>query len=372
MKKKINIAVYIVGGIILFVGLILGAGILILNLTDCDPGERNTSYPEYVEIDNNESGSQNALDNSAFSIDDVVFTPYKHELSDPSKTVFGVSATSKSSAREGRIGHNIVLQDIEEAIIASFWHTGKDRKMQLSVYYDYVAVPFRVGTYGEYKYNYEFDIKMNMKIQIPLYLSETTETDSLVHRIIFVFTPGYDEYAKDKDSVSFNSSTVQMYQLHYGNYQDDEDAEYVDFYHEYENSSNNFSQQTLPLMLNTSDTDYSNIDSTGIPLPQKFYKLSNVSYLDMDCIVGNTTEPVQTALVFVQVGGKAAKVNGKDFIVVNLDSFPMTVCDITFELPTEQGLFDIIGFVVYEPFSYMMYGETSFPQVSNRFTIEIS
>jgi hypothetical protein len=56
MKKKINIAFYIVGGIILFVGLILGAGILILNLTDCDPGEKPTSYPQYIEITNNELG----------------------------------------------------------------------------------------------------------------------------------------------------------------------------------------------------------------------------------------------------------------------------------------------------------------------------
>jgi hypothetical protein len=52
MKKTIIIIVSILVGLTLLAGLILGGSMLLLNLTDCDSGERETSNFEAMTMEN--------------------------------------------------------------------------------------------------------------------------------------------------------------------------------------------------------------------------------------------------------------------------------------------------------------------------------
>jgi len=315
-------------------------------------------------------GQEQLVETNSLSLNDIVVTQYNPELDNPKDTLFGVSATSMSSRMAGRIGDNLVVQGIEEAIVVSFWQTGKDRNVSLAIYYDYVAVPFRVGTQGEFCDSYNFEIENNTALQIPVYLDSKIEVDTMVHRIIFVFTPGYDEYAKDKDSISFNASIPQMYQLHYENYE--EDVEYIDVSNQYIDDCQHFSYASVPLMLNTDISNLNDADFSGLTLSDKYYVVSDTSSFDMNCIITNTTQSAKTALVFVTVGHSPAKINGQDYLLIDLGESSMTVCNISIDLPSQSGAYDVIGYVVYEPFTSESNDDTAFPQTSNRFTIEIN
>jgi hypothetical protein len=306
---------------------------------------------------------------------DIVITQFKQvlqkkpELENPQGTTIGISVTSISSLEAGRIGSNLVIQDLDEAVVVSFGQTGRDRSVSLAVYYDYISVPFRVGAKSEFCSSYNFEIEDNANWQIPIYLDPQIEADTTVHRIIFVFTLGSDEYAKDKDDVSFDSSPTQMYQLHYKTYK--ENVEYNAIDNQNVDFGQHFPYRNVPFMLNTDISNLNATDYAGLRLSEKHYLVSSSSSFDLNSCITNLEKPVKLALVFLRCGNETAKINGQDYLLIDLNETPMTVSNISLELPSQYGAYDIIGYVVYEPLTPLENGDAAIPKTSNRFTIEI-
>lgn len=289
----------------------------------------------------------------------------------PVDSIFRVSASSFSSAKAGRIGRNIILKDLQEAIKVTFSQTGRDRNFMLHVYYDYQPVLFRVGDGKEYDDTYKFKIEMDEEISLPIFLNPEIKADSSSHRIIFTFMPSYDEYAKDKSGVAYNTSAsvCQMYQLHFQKIPQKIECPISKF--PITKAAQLYPYTSIPLMLNTDISNLNTHSFEGLKNPNKHYIASVNTEFPLNYIISNLSSPAETAAIFLAVGDQPIQINGQDYLWVDLESQPMALGELSFLTPKNPGLYDVVGFVIYDPFLPMGSGDISFPKTSIRFTLEV-
>ena len=277
-------------------------------------------------------------------------------------------ATSYTTDIEKQYGSNLVVKDESEPIFLSVLQRGKDRKMRLLVYVDYISREFSVAN-DTPDFHRDFDMKDNEELIIPINLNMDDIDKSKSHRIIFILIPSPEQHAKDKKEITLSAGFSQMYQLYIGKY----DTGMVNY-----KPSNlfpipntmHYEHRSENIMLNT---DVSNIDEnnfSGLKLPQKNYVLKKGTNFSMNCCITNISEPVNEAVVFLTLDNKPISVNGKDFILMNLNKSQMSISEISFELPSDESTNDIMAYVVYSPFDNMVNGEQSFVYSSARFSVE--
>ena len=279
-------------------------------------------------------------------------------------------ATSETTQIHRQNDVNLVLSNPNEPIFLSFRQTGKDRKMRLLVYVDYASREFMIGESESKGSHYDFEIKNNEEIILPIHISFSDIDLNKSHRLIFILIPGFDQYAKDKEDVTYDPVVSTMYQLYFAEFRENmiceqsEDKSIIEKMVYYEENG-------LNIVLNT---DYEKKEHTldgGSYLPNKHYTIVDGEEMKMICRVSNLSIPVKYALVFLTVGNLPAQIDGKEYIVVDLNHMKKGETEIVLTLPFEPGVYDTIGHVVYNPFEPISNGESGFVYSSPRFSIEI-
>ena len=280
-----------------------------------------------------------------------------------------VYATSETTHAQGQNELNLVVSDPNEPVFFSIHQTGRDRKMRLLVYVDYTSREFSIGESESKEKYYDFDIKNNEEIILPIYIDCSDISLDVSHRLIFMLIPGYDQYAKDKDDVTYNPVVSTMYQLFFKEYSESMICEGSEKKTQPEKMV--YDEGGLSILLNT---DYEREDFSsdkGTRLPEKLYTIGDGGAMKMNCYVSNLSIPEKYALVFLTVGNIPAQIDGKEYIVVDLNNMQMGEKEIELSLPVEAGVYDTIGHVVYNPFEPMMNGESGFIYSSPRFSVEV-
>lgn len=298
----------------------------------------------------------------------TVISPYE-PINSHEGTTFGFSAMTDSTSEAGRIDSNLVIEDLNEPITINFGQVGKDRKVIMHVYYDFLPVNFKVGSEGNFDNNFKFELKDRTEIGITLLLDPDINMDNQAHKIMFEFTPGYDEYAMDKLDSAYKPSISNLYQLHFG--------EYIEFpkipqsNYPLDTPNNYYDHSFAGLMLNTDISNLSAKEYSGVATPEKYYSVSPNKEFNLNYVITNISQPAKTALIYLTVGNQVVDINNQNYIWVDLKNSSMTVGVLTFNTPREVGLHDVIGHIVYDPFETLSHPEQSLPQSSVRFTIEV-
>lgn len=281
-----------------------------------------------------------------------------------------IYATSETSYEQEQSGKNIVLRNTKEPIFFSVHQTGRDRKMRLLVYMDYEGREFSIGKDNKNVNFYDIEIKNNEEIVLPIYIDFSNIDVDESHRIIFLLIPGYDQYAKDKEDITYNPAISTMYQLFFKEYTtnvrcagkaQEEMATEMAYYDE----------RDINILLNTDGQDAEMLFAEGMRLPEKHYLINCGDAMDMKCWISNTSVPEKYALVFLTVGNLPAQINGKDFLIFDLNNNKMGEKEIEISFPNDTGIYDTIGYVVYNPFDLMVNGESGFVYSSPRFSVEV-
>lgn len=297
-------------------------------------------------------------------------TKIQHEpISENGATKAVIYATSESSEQQSQYDENIVLKDSDEPVYFSIQQTGKNRKMRLLVYVDYIKQSYAVGAGSEYVDYYDFEIKDNEEIIIPLYFQFSNIDRQKSHRMIFVLIPSIDEYAKDKKQVSYNPVFTTMKQLFFEKYDDNMPCEEPDSVTINQNTSY-YDINGINIILNTDISNIKNDTFEGLYLPEKHYLVEKNSKFDMYCAISNLSEPQRYALVFLTLDNKPIQIENKDYILVDLKNEPMSILELSVNLPDEIGIYDVMGYVVYNPFEPLTNGESFFVYTSPRFSVE--
>ena len=281
-----------------------------------------------------------------------------------------IYATSETTHAQGQNDLNLVVSDPNEPVFLSFHQTGKDRKMRLLVYVDYISREFAIGESESKENYYNFEIKNNEEIILPIYIDYSDISLDISHRLIFMLIPGYDQYAKDKDDVTYNPVVSTMYQLYFKEYRENMTCEGSEEKTQAEKMVY-YDGNGLNILLNTDYEMEEHAAEKGTRLPEKLYTIGNSEVMKMNCYVSNLSIPEKYALVFLTVGNLPAQIDGKEYMVVDLNNMQMGEKEIVLSLPVESGVYDTIGHVVYNPFEPMMNGESGFVYSSPRFSVEV-
>lgn len=279
-----------------------------------------------------------------------------------------IYATSETSYEQNHNDENLILRNTQEPVYLSVHQIGKDRRVRILAYLDYESRAFSIGTDGEKAAFYDIEIKNNEEVVLPVYFDFSNIDTEKSHRMAFIIISGYDQYAKDKEDITYNPAISTMYQLFFKNYEADarcadEEKKNMAEKMEYYDSSG------IALLLNTSEGG-SSLDE-GLPLPDKHYLMDPGNEMKMHCWISNTSTPEKYALVFVTVGNLPARINGENYLIVDLNERKMGEKEIELILPEKPGVYDIIGYVVYDPFEPIENGESGFVYSSPRFSVEV-
>lgn len=283
-------------------------------------------------------------------------------------SVFSATIATESTRNAGQIGSGLVLQNIDEPVEITFGQSGRDRNFGLTIYYDYEPIEFKVGESEQYADRYEFSIKDFQQINMPVCLSENgVVMDNRCHFLTFVFTPSPDEHAKDKKSFTYDSAQVYNYNLYFGNY--DEEKEFVDSKYSLNAADKYAPYESTPLMLNTANNEAMNSDE--VYLPNKCYSVDAESLFEMNYVVSNLGGNSETAAIFLEIGNEHIDINGQEYVYVDFNDEMMAIDKLTFTTPENPGVYDVIGFVVYDPFLDVNDNLNQLPETSVRFSLEI-
>ena len=306
------------------------------------------------------------MDNSSSAVTTTEeFTPL---IENYEGSVFSAVIGTNSTRKAGRIGSSLVLQSLDEPIEISFGQTGRDRSFGLTIYYDYKPIQFTLEDRKNYIDRLQFDIEDSQKTTMFVYLnSSEIIPDDLCHFLTFVFTPSPDEHAKDKDSITHNSALIYNYNLYFCNY--DEAKIFASSKYDLHVANGYYPYETTPFVLNT-DSNNSEIREE-VSLPDKCYRVTAASLFEMNYIISNPGGDAKTAAIFLEVGNEHIDVNKQEYIYVELNNELKATGKLTFRIPEKAGLYDVIGFVVYDPFLDINSNLNQIPETSTRFSLEV-
>ena len=296
--------------------------------------------------------------------------PYAPSNPDYEGSVFSLTVSSQTTKADIPGSLRLALSDINEPIDITYQQGGRDRTFVIHVYYDYKPVAFRVGETGDFDSTFVFDMDDKTGYEFPIYLDPEIQPDDQVHRLIIDFVPGYTEYAKDKEGQDAHSSFPQMYELVY---RTDSGTQASESAYPLEKPASYLDRQSIPILLNLNAAVQGGAPYTDPVGPEKLYTLpSSSGALTMNYALSNVEPLAETALVFLTVGHQPVKVNGQDYVWLDLDWQTMSVGQCSFDAPEDPGFYDIIGYVVFDPFLPITNDERSFPSTGIRFTLEIT
>lgn len=282
--------------------------------------------------------------------------------------VLATSAESHSSTDEDISKNKIILSDINESIEVVFAQSSqKDMDIALHVYIDYIPVKFRVQETKDFSDIHIFSLSDAKGKTFEIYLDPTLSLAEEQHKLLIDFTVGYNSYAKDVAESSSNYSATQLYDLEISS--QTEKNGFIKSLYPTEKSLRYEPYQTGSVILNT-DKEMKVGSNGEVNTPDKFYKVTPNSEFEFNYFISNMDPYADNALLFISVGHQKTLINQQEYLWIDLREGDMAVSRASFITPTEPGLYDVIGYIVYNPFEFggLVY---CFPQTSIRFTIEV-
>lgn len=262
------------------------------------------------------------------------------------------SITSKDKERTGIVE----LSSFDEELFARIENVGQDRTLALQVYIDYQQVPIKVDGIEYDSYFIEAD--KNYAQTITFNISSDVET-SQNHKMTVVLVAGADVITSQETFELTDQYTIALdYILSFSSQNTIMQSEYS--YTELEPTT----IQSSGIMLNT---DFSEEERNR--LPERQISVTAGESFNLRLSLGGYKDVSEVAVI-ISIGLMQAKINESDYIVCQTQDGAYSRGTIQLSAPDIPGLYEVMGFVVKNPFSSEI-SEWIPCDTSYRFTLEV-
>ncbi|MCG8485582.1 MAG: hypothetical protein MJA31_19905 [Clostridia bacterium] len=249
-------------------------------------------------------------------------------------------------------------------------NSGDITEVLLQIYYDYELINFKVSD-NEYSTQYAFDIKDGKKIKIPVHIDENAlKDDNKIHKLLIVFTEGYNQNAAQFDRVTDEYGLNQIYDvvhtLDYSNevYMEGEINKII--------PKTNFEKSYSNLLLNL---DYNNSEMKnkgGIINPEPSMQIEKNTQLPLMYNI-DKYKVKNDCLIIITANYKPLKINENNYYqLIKLDGEKGTANgSINIMTPNKSGNYEIIGYVIRDPFKKQS-SPDNIVDTSPRFTMVVT
>ncbi|MBQ1787092.1 MAG: hypothetical protein II005_10295 [Turicibacter sp.] len=289
-------------------------------------------------------------------------------------TVYSVGVSNQNSDTDLKNNQQLAVTNLSEPFNFYFRNQGKDRKMVMTVYYNYEQIDFKLNLEDDYTNQYVFDIKDGELIEETLYLDSTIEMNECMNKLMISFTSGYDTHQSDLDTYPTDEYGVTViYDLFFTNIFNEDNGKVCVERTEPSIPTNVFQDfVSLPLIINM---DYENKlqNQKLIAVPESVLQVQSNEKINLMYNISNIE--FDSALIILTVGFEQTNINEKIYEVVELNQSNSVFNDsFEFVAPSEPGKYEVIAYLVHDPFKTMQSTDLSNSTVghSQRFTLEVT
>lgn len=241
----------------------------------------------------------------------------------------------------------IHITDLDDPIFVDFNNNGKKRNFIMSVFFDYVQIPFKITQEGGYDKNYTFELEDSKEIKLPLYLPSELAAKG-THKLLISISIGYDIHGKDLESQSDWYGINLMYDFTYDEgLQLSGPTEGIPESH-YEEPPYTVAA-TFPFHLNE-DFDYSIIETEIMPNVRKEIEVKKSEKFPLVYNASTLGSTAVEVLMLATINFKQAEVDGEGYKLFQIPNGSTGVGTIELTAPDEPGYYEVIALLVYNPF----------------------
>lgn len=271
----------------------------------------------------------------------------------------------------------IPMDGIDDFLSAQFESTGKSREMVMTIFYDYVQVPFKVK--GEYDFKerhlFQSNNKETITIDFNLDSSKIIEDDKF-HKLLVSFSVSESTKAMDVKEFTSVYGVNSIYNIYYTNKLDYDGSQKREVWKP--NIDLTIPSDVIPEFMTgelifNSDKDSNPSKTTVIKFPENPTVFPSDSDVELVYNVSNyTDEKDSKALVIFTLNNKQVEINGSNYMYLDVPKGGIVRDTLKFHTPKEKGFYEVIGFIMFDPWSSESNGITSeMAQSSVRFTMEV-
>lgn len=263
-------------------------------------------------------------------------------------------------------GKSILLNDISKPLFITCNHKGEKSEISISLYYNFIQIPFKINKSEKSIYTYKTIINDNEEIRLPIYL-ENIKKDALIHKLLISVTTDTDVHNTPREYLTNNSVLTHVCEIKYCK----DSKELFTLPIKASVAQKKYvCEGVVPLVLNT-DYENNRLKQEKIPeLPLSTYKVSKNDQFEM---MYNITgmEGVSSALLIISVGDKQAKIDGENYKFFDIKEGETINGKINVLSPEEPGSYEVIGYVVFNPNDLVEQLQGLRIETSFRFTMEV-
>lgn len=287
-------------------------------------------------------------------------------------TIYTAGVSTDDTTNEMKKDMVLAITDLDESLNFTYKNQGKDRKVVMTVYYDYKQVPFKVNQDEEYTLQHQFDVKDGELIEGEFYLDPTIDISGCSHKLMVSFISGYDIHQSDLESELENSYGLGVVYDTTNTNVDDENTKCEMKSIEAVSPARVFSNfYSEPLIINM-DMQNKVQEKQRILLPDALLQVKPNEEVKLMYNISN--QDYESALLLLTVGFEQVDINSNKYEVVQLDQENSVVNGpLSFIAPKEPGKYEVIAYLVYDPWKTMKSTDLSNSSVglSYRFTLEV-
>ena len=258
------------------------------------------------------------------------------------------SYTIDMSYNDLKTDYSIEIKDSNTPIEINFTSVGKDRQVSLLLFYDYEQIPFKTTYDGQSFDNYSFDIRDGESKNITVYLPEEVLTyDDSLHKLMISFVGGSDINASSLDGIASEFYGVhKVLDLVYSN---SKTSNAFTNLPSLEQPLNYYDFNSLQLILNM---DYENEFQKDriIKSPEKEIDVKAGETIELMYNISNLMD-YEDALLITTIGLMQTPINDSVYKWVDLEEHKTSNGKISITAPTELGKYDVISYIIYDPFN---------------------
>jgi len=293
---------------------------------------------------------------------------YNSEYASTGVKVCALDVNTITTTEEDHRDHKLYLPEFDEPIYITFGLAGADSQAILRLYYDYEPISFLTAESLNYTDEYIFNIADGTRLEIPVYLSSDLGKDDLTHKLMVVVIIDCDRHASEIDNITdlMMYGSTGVFDLSFTEAANRRETTIAESKYSILNADNygKFSYTSLNFTDGMQD-----LSSQGFYEPEKIYVKNMGEVCSLNYTVSKFDNKVENALILLTVGYRPIQINNQDYLFINLGDNTTAAGEISFELPDEAGKYDVIGYVVFNPFSYTSMDLCDIPQSNTRFTI---
>lgn len=281
------------------------------------------------------------------------------------ETSVGIDAYNSNSYKKindklNKANSLLYITDPDEPITIKFNNNGKERDFVLTIFYDYVQIPFKITADGIYDNIYTFALDDSYEIELPLFLpKEIDRTGS--HKLLISFSIGHNIHAADLEELSDWYGMGSVYDISF-----DGEADFSNKKIVYNKPSHIDDRTFNMLLVPDAGADIINININSLPkmIEVKKGKPFHLTYR-------LSTDNSEKVLFLVTIGFQQTPVDGVEYKLFTFDKNKTAYGDIQLIAPDEVGLYEVIALKILNPFEKIQVGTWCDVKTSVRFTLKV-